>query len=284
MGVIPLFIKKNIYKRNMISIPFVDYAGPVLGANLSSFYIYNFLTTYYKISNNNFQIKTINRLKKIPIGLHIKIPRVTFVLSTNLPFEDVWKNSFHRKIRNVVRKTKKNNIEIKECRSIDDIKQYYILHVKTLKKLNSLPFPLEFFYNIWNNLTSNCRITLAFYFDVPIGGLFTFNFKNKMHIWGNVSDPEYLHLSPNNALYSDAINWACDNSYSSVDFGSTVPNTSHHFFKKRWGGEEKPLYVISSKEEDYQLFTCFKTNVKKIIGYFPLNTVVKFSDIYYSSF
>jgi CelD/BcsL family acetyltransferase involved in cellulose biosynthesis len=58
----------------------------------------------------------------------------------------------------------------------------------------------------------------------------------------SASDAAAWKMRPNNAVFWEAITWACENGYSTWDFGRTdAVDEGLRAFKRRWGAEEVPL-------------------------------------------
>lgn len=205
------------------SLPLADYCGP-LGEmkDLGNLEIFS--------------------LKKLPNSK--ESPFVTFKLHIkDRSYEDILKNTVHQKHRNMVNRAEREGIHVF---SVDltkkHLKAYYKLYVKNMLRLGRLPLPYSAFHHLSKLFGGETELYLAEYDGKFIGGLLVFVYNGRMHIWGNASDIKYGNLGVNNALYGFAISKACELKLSEVDFGSTLAGSSHHFFKKRWGGAEMPIF------------------------------------------
>lgn len=72
-----------------------------------------------------------------------------------------------------------------------------------------------------------------------MAGLIIFNYKENMYIWNNASNEKYKNLAANNAVYASAIKFACNNKIKLIDFGSTIPETSHYFLRRDGEGMKR---------------------------------------------
>jgi len=184
-------------------------------------------------------------LKKLPAS--VESPFCTFKLRVKgRDYEDILKKTVHQKHRNMVNRAEREGIQVfKRDLSRAHLKAYYKLYVRTMLRLGRVPLPMKALTVLAELFPEEAELYLAEYDGKFIGGLFVFVDGGRMHIWGNASSRKYNGV--NNALYAYAIRRACDLKLNEVDFGSTAKDSSHHFFKKRWGGEEVPIYYRGDK-------------------------------------
>lgn len=237
----PAIITKNPFRRSLVSIPFTDYAGP-LGEEKACMQLMEFVLKYCAEQGLNVVIYSLDKLPK----LHAYHFVDTFWLDTRRSFDSIWMENFSKKVRNSVRKATKSGVVIERETSRSFLKEYYKIYIETMRRLSALPHHLSFFTNIADLLGEKFQMFAARYNGELIAGLLTFSFNKRVHIWSNASQKEYLHLAPNNALYSEIIKRACDADVDIVDFGTSVPETSHYWFKAAWGGTAKPVYTCSN--------------------------------------
>jgi len=205
------------------SVPLADYCGP--------------LGELKKLGEVE-----IFSLKKLPAST--ESPFVTFKLEIqDRTYEDVLKNTVHQKHRNMVNRAEREGIRVlKQEPDKKNLKTYYKLYVKTMLRLGRIPLPFSAFGHLIELFGNETELYLAEYDGGFIGGLLVFVYNGRMHIWGNASDRRFGNLGVNNALYAFAIKRACELGLLEIDLGSTAKDSSHHFFKKRWGGREMPIY------------------------------------------
>lgn len=240
--------------HRLTSAPFADFSGP-LGTPSAQ-----------KSLIQAFQKKVPNSQIFTDLPLSDNAPFCHFILDTKNSFEEILKNKIHQKTRNMINRAERENITVKIFEG-SEFKKYYPLYFKTLLKLNSLPFSPKLFKELHKEFSSHNKVFLAFYKQKIVAAIWAFEWNNKLHIWGNASDQQYLNLGVNNAVYAAAISYACRQKLDYVDFGSTIPETPHHFFKKRWGGDEKPIYVLASSE--YKKENNNQNRVVKILKILP---------------
>jgi predicted N-acyltransferase len=163
--------------------------------------------------------------------------QLTYVLSDFYHESDILK-IFHKKTRNAVRKALKEGLEVEHVSSESEVmKEYFRLHVLTKNKHGSEPFPKLFFESLSQVQKHDVDILMAKHNDTYIAGLLGFVFNNRVHIFDNCSDPNYLKFNPNNLLYYSIIEKARNNKFE-VDFGRTTTDDKNlRQFKERWGSK-----------------------------------------------
>ena len=255
-GVFPLaYVKSYIFGNRLISLPFADYGGPVTNDKETA----DILVTRTEDAAEELDVdfieirspdeKYFNILEKH--GFVRRDDYFTFILPLDRKVEDLWK-VIGRKNRNMVRKAEKNVVEIVEAKNKNDLRIFYTLYLKTMKKLGSPPQPYKFFETIWDFFyPKNLIIPLGMWNDKYIGGSLFFLHKNTIHHAYNCSLKEYLGLGQNNLMQWYIIKWGNENGFKYLDFGRTREGAGNVLFKKRWGGEvvKMPYFYKFYKKE-----------------------------------
>lgn len=238
-GIFPIYGQGFGRRRRWNSVPWADFGGP-LGDRPEI--------------EEKLLSQGLNHLPLVVIMDHelpglrdrLKIPFLHFTLEVDRPFEAILKKVYHQKTRNMVYKAQRSGVTVKQVDLQEGLDAYYPLFYSTMMKLQVLPFEKKFFQTAARVLKEEARLFLADHEGQVVAGILAFEWNRTLWIWGNASDSKKLSLGANNAVYSAVIEYACNqSSIDHIDFGSTIAGTPHHFFKKRWGGEEKPLYQWS---------------------------------------
>lgn len=235
-SILPCVLTK---KKRLVSLPFADYItldSPKivqevwLSCKAEGLTFEHYSTENYAVSN-----------------LDSSQFAYTFEIDLSRGLEELWENSFTKKMRNQIRKAEKEGVKV---RLVDDPQghadEYYRLYLKTMKRIGALPHTKNFIGKAFFELQPYVRLFSADLADRTIGFLLTFAYKGRMHVWGNVSDPEFLWSSPNNLLYYTAMRECVTEGLSKIDFGSTQAGSGHAHFKDSFGGEQRPIYRISN--------------------------------------
>lgn len=257
-AILPLaLVDSKIFGRRLISLPFADYGGPVAAS----------IDDLKKILEKIKQLaKNLNvdyvEIRAPPEKYHSLLEEqgfvrredyFTFIINLDRSVDELW-TSIGKKNRNMVRKAKKSGVVIKEAKSKEDLKAFYYLYLKTMKKLGSPPQPYAYFEKIWDLFyPDHLLIPIAMLDNIPIAAGLFFLYKDKIQWTYGCSLKEYLTYGPNNLILWYVIEWGSKNGFKSLDLGRTRENAGNVLFKKRWGGEKVTMpyfYLFYKKELD----------------------------------
>ena len=260
IGALPLIhVKSRLFGNRLISLPFCEHGGPLVDPTLDEHEKQNVVKVllhdveelvnaagveYVEIRNPPL-IATENPLFVNCVGFR---RYVTFKIDLTKGTEECWR-CLNRKTRNAVRKAMKSGIDVKEVKTLQQLKTYYELYLQTQRRHGSPPHSFELFEKLYANFHAKgkMKVLLAEYEEIPIAGIIVFLHNDKMFWWSNVTDRKHRALNPTNMLLWRLIKWGIENECKTLDMGRTRKKTSVHHFKSRWGGQEKPL-------QDYVLF------------------------------
>jgi len=262
LGVFPcLYVKSLIFGKRLISLPFVEYAGPLLKNDLDSLRTKLVLTQL-----SDYLEKLLKKLKAeyteirqphqflspllSSIGFKALQRHVTFRIDLTKEESELWRD-MNKKCRNSLRKAMKIGLRIEEVDS-DGLEKYYDLYLDAQKRLGSPPHSFDFFRHLYDAFMSAgfLWMTLAIYDDRPIAGVMVFCFRDKLYWFGNVVDRKYSSLNPTNLLLWHTIQRGIESNFSVFDLGQTrKEDRGIYHFKSGWGGSEIVLedFVLSSK-------------------------------------
>jgi FemAB-related protein (PEP-CTERM system-associated) len=260
LGVFPLlYVKSLIFGKRLISLPFVEYAGPILKNGLSSSEAKLVLTQLMDyIANLKSKLKAdYVEVRQPPRLLSSLLPsfgftavqrHVTFRIDLTKGESELWKG-MKKKARNSLRKAVKAGVEIDEVEE-EGLKPYYDLYLDAQKRHGSPPHSFDFFLNIYDAFRSAglLRMTLAVYDNRPIAGVLVFCFRDTLYWFGNVVHRKYAKLNPTNLLLWNTMEFGMKHNFRVFDLGQTRKEESGVYrFKAGWGGNEANLedYIFS---------------------------------------
>lgn len=146
-------------------------------------------------------------------------------------------------IRRGVAKARREGLVAERHRSRWSLARFYDLHLRTRRRQGVPIQPKRFILSIGDLFDQGLghsilvrhgdRIVAAGVF-LTYNGVLTYKY--------GASDERWLHLRPNNLLFSESIRWGCENGMHTFDLGKTdVNNTGLTAFKRNWGAEELTL-------------------------------------------
>jgi lipid II:glycine glycyltransferase (peptidoglycan interpeptide bridge formation enzyme) len=143
-----------------------------------------------------------------------------------------------------IRKADRAGVTVREGRSEDDLRTFYALYLRTMRRRCVLPRPFRQLQEDRRLLgpEGNFRLFLAEHEgDVVAGGIYH-ALGRAVDLLYNGSDDARLDVRPNHALYWHVIEWAAGEGYSELDFGHARADSSLARFKAQWSAREVPEY------------------------------------------
>jgi len=145
-----------------------------------------------------------------------------------------WRRTSNNLFRSL-KKADKAGFRFREATADTDLRRFYTLYLRTMRKHRTLPRSLRQL-RLTRDLLGPGEFRL-FVVEregrLAAGGVF--------HVWGdtveliyNGSDDALLDLRPNHALYWSVIGWCAAHGHHRFDFGEASPTTSLGRFKSQW--------------------------------------------------
>lgn len=241
-GILPLFLMKSfIFGNYLISLPFIDTGGVLADDAHSAHHLVDLAIAVAQKEKVDF-LELRNTYAVEHSQLITKSQKVYCSLSLTPDPQVIWKNVIHENVRNKVRKALKNQLRVEMGNSEQFLSAFHHVFSLNMRYLGTPCYPKKFFFNIAKEFPDEMKIFLIYYKDRVIGGKMVFFFKDTVYFIYHSSSREYAKLAPNNLLYWTAIEYACNNNYKICNMGRSNINSGPFDFKKKWGGEVKPLY------------------------------------------
>lgn len=143
--------------------------------------------------------------------------------------------------RRGVRKAKRVGLTVTISNSLDSVRCFYRLHLKTRRKHGVPPQSFVFFKNLHRSLMER---GLGFVATASVAGrdiaaaVFLTRDNNAVYKFG-ASDDRFQHLRGNNLVMWEAIRWLARNGFVELDLGRTsLGNEGLRRFKLSWGTSE----------------------------------------------
>ncbi|NIM97899.1 MAG: peptidoglycan bridge formation glycyltransferase FemA/FemB family protein, partial [candidate division Zixibacteria bacterium] len=173
VGAFPLlYVKSLIFGKRLISLPFVEYAGPLLKHGVRSSKAQRILSHLmeYTTTLKGLLKADYVEVRQPPQRLSTLLPsfgftpvhrHVTFRIDLTKDESELWAG-LKKKARNSLRKAVKAGVEIDEVDAAG-LKPYYDLYLDAQKKHGSPPHSFAFFQNLYDTFRSDgsLRMTLA---------------------------------------------------------------------------------------------------------------------------
>ncbi|MBW2986854.1 GNAT family N-acetyltransferase, partial [Candidatus Woesearchaeota archaeon] len=170
--------------------------------------------------------------------------KYTFVVDLKPTKEDLLAN-LKKNARTAIRKAEKSGVKAKKVESLEDLRNFYNLHVVTYERTGAKVRPFSYFESFYKNLVLNqlCAFYIALFEGKIIGGVMIVGNKNVAVYGAGASDIEYRQYNPNNLLLWKAILDAKAAGFKYFDLSSVAhpnrtPKEEGIFkFKESFGGK-----------------------------------------------
>jgi len=159
-------------------------------------------------------------------------------------YEDIWKNDFHRKVRQKVRKAKKSGVEVREGTSLDDFKTFHDIYTTEASQkwgYETPQIPLELCKNSYKYGSDHVKLSLAIKDDKIIAGTLSLLYSKTFYLFMSAFLPEYGTFNPTSLLFNESIKQACQEGYNYVNFGTSGNLKNVRKVKEKFGAEKIEL-------------------------------------------
>lgn len=148
---------------------------------------------------------------------------------------DAMKSSRQRQVRQA---RENDDLEVVTGETVDHLREYYDLHLASMRGHGTPPHSFRFFRTLWEELwpDGHLELRLVRKDGEAINGILDLASRSTVHQWGVVSDYEFRELNGGSLLTWASLAWAAENGYSTYEFGRTREGSGVYAFKKSFGG------------------------------------------------
>lgn len=194
--------------------------------------------------------------------------------------EDIW-NNITSKNRNVIRKAKKNGVEIYWGRDSNLYDTFVKMYNSTMDKDNATDyyyFDKDFYRCILNDLKYNSLMFYALYENRIIAMSIIIFANDRMHYHLSASIDEYKYLAPTNLLLYEVACWGNANGFSHFHLGGGVGSSKDglYKFKSSFNKNSDNNFIVGKKifdKDKYEWLVSlrgFTEGDKTSTDFFPL--------------
>lgn len=260
-------------KEKLISHPFCEYGGV--------------LPLKTNISGRELKINLFKEFKlELKIKFHPEIPKHFKEFGLKEPesandtyfIEDIDKkneqeiySSFRKTLRHSIKKAENEKIKLEKCKNENDLRLFYNLYLKTIKRHKTIAYPFSFFEYFFK--FSNAEIVLAKYEDRIIAGNIFLFYDKFVHYFLNASDYNYRNKRPTYLILWNQIKNCLQKEYKAFDLGGTGRNSQLEIFKRGWGTKKYPIFELKNFKQDRTK----SLGLRNIFGFLPSFFIEKIS-------
>ncbi len=245
--------KSRIFGSHLTSLPYFDVSG-ILADDEET--LGKLIKAAKRLSQStNSQWLELRQREKLPnseafSSLPMRTDKVDLKLKLPANKNALW-NQFKPKVRNLIRKAEKNNLQT-QIGSENLLGKFYDVYLDNMRNLGSPAHSKRFFELILEEFSQEAKIIIIEHLTKPIAGAVMIADGDNLYIPWAASLWRYKHLSANMLLYWRMLEYAIENEFEYFDFGRSTLDSGTHKFKKQWGANEYPLYwyyILSSDKK-----------------------------------
>lgn len=236
-GVVFCQVKSWLTGRRLVSLPFSDYCEPLLSDPERSKAIFSAVRQDSNQQRWEYvEVRPLEALNGTAANFEALETYCLHELDLT-PDLDTLFHSFHKdSVQRKIKRAARENLTYSEGKSEELLRHFYGLLMLTRRRHSLPPQPLTWYRNLIDCFGDALKIRLAYSGPVPIAGMLTLQYKNKMVFKYGCSDPAWNRLGGTHLLFWNSIQEAKAKGLQAFDLGrSELRNTGLITFKKRWG-------------------------------------------------
>ncbi len=239
-GVLPLvLIESRVFGRNLVSMPFVDYGGPVSGgdANAADALVAAAVTMSEKLGAT----LSLRCAREQSLDLEVWLEKVTMCIELGTSEEGLWKRLPSER-RNRIRKAQKLGVTA-SFHGEEALEDFYRVFATNMRDLGSPVHSVGFFRALFAHLGDRLSIVLVNHENHVIGTACVLRYKDTVTIPGWISSLRaFFHLCPNQLLHWELMRFAIAGGYTSLDLGRSSRDSGTFEAKRQWHAVPQQLY------------------------------------------
>lgn len=178
---------------------------------------------------------------------------VTFEVPLQEGREQVWDGLKESRQRQV-RQAEDASLTYRVGDSLDDLKQYYQLYLRSNRGHGTPPHSFAFYRTLWEHLgPDHLHLGMIELDGSLINAIIDLSLGSSVHQWGVITDYEYRDLNGGSLALWRSLENACERGADSYEMGRTREGTGVYMFKKSFGGQKvwyDDLHYFPSGEVD----------------------------------
>lgn len=236
-GVLPLVEMRTGLSRQLISLPYLNYGGPIGPAPVRQ--ALGDAARRLMVDGGAKRIELRSRTSGAG-NLPPAREKVTVVLPLPPTVEDLWQKTFRSKLRSQVRRAQRESMEVRF--GSGELDAFYQVFRRNMRDLGTPVLPRRFFQKLLEHFADRVVFTAVYFEGLPVAAGCGFVFQDEFEITWASSLREYNSKAPNMLLYATLMEEMIRRGVTAFNFGRCTPGAGTHRFKLQWGGEDEALH------------------------------------------
>jgi CelD/BcsL family acetyltransferase involved in cellulose biosynthesis len=238
--------------RRLVSLPFSDYCEPLLSDSGDSKAIFDELRRDSLQQGWKYiELRPLEALNGTAAQFEPLETYCLHELSLAPDLETLFR-SFHKdSVQRKIKRAGREGLIYSEGKSEKLLHHFYNLLLLTRRRHGLPPQPLAWYRNLIDGFDDALKIRVAYKGVIPVAGILTLQYKNKMVFKYGCSDPDWNRLGGTHLLLWNSIQDAKAKGLQTFDLGrSELANTGLITFKKRWGATRVDMTYLKHFPHD----------------------------------
>ncbi len=230
--------------RRLVSLPFTDHCQPLISAGAMLDQFIQFVSHFAE--NEKLRFVEVRPAAPVEAGCldaeHRSSSYRIHWLDTTPPLDKIFASFDKDSIQRKIRRAERERLAYEEGRTPEFVNRFYRLLVRTRRRHQLPPQPVEWFQNLAQQMPEAIQFRIAIKETVPIAAIVTLKHRNCMTYKYGCSDERYHATGSMPFLFWRMIQEAKEDSIPLVDFGrSDLDNPGLIRFKDQWGTRKAEL-------------------------------------------
>ncbi len=239
-GGIPVMeVHRALRGPRLIALPFSDHCAPVLADDALMPELLAALAAYRRE-------RQANRLEvRWPFEEQAGVYRgeSLYLHQTRLSADpgDLFERFHRTRVQQPIRAARRHGVVVRRAESIEDLRTFYRMHLRTRARLGTPVQPFRFFRLLWEHLiaTGMGHILIAERDERAMAAALFLGWNGVLTYKFSASHRADWPYAPNHALLWEAIRWGCEHGFRLFDWGRTeLHHEGLRQFKRGWDAGE----------------------------------------------
>lgn len=237
IGGLPLtFFNSRLFGRFAVSIPFVNYGGPITE-------YWNIAESLLEEAKRYLTEEQLSHIEIRTVQLGFKFPYQDKKASLILPLPksiDQLTQQWSAKLRSQCKKAERYSPIVKTGQ-LELLNDFYKVFSRNMRDLGTPVYAKSFFKNILTT-TLNCTILIVYINNAPVSCAFLIGHNGILEIpWASTINSANVY-SANMFMYRAVLKFAIEGGFDFFDFGRSTIDAGTYKFKRQWGAEPYQHY------------------------------------------
>jgi len=236
-------IESRLTGRRLVSLPFSDVCPPLLAAGAGEPEARALGQALAEERRRTGLDLTVHGVLPNPPDAFVQQRFYSHLLPLAEDPSEVENRYSKSQIKRGIKKARREGLRAERRIDPAALDAFYALHLRTRRKLGVPTQPKRFIRHFAELFEQGLGfVELVLDGARPIAAAVFLTYKGTVTYKYGASDERRLGKRPNNLLFAEAIRWACEAGFQTLDFGRTdVDNEGLRAFKRSWGASEVGL-------------------------------------------